>query len=230
MNSSLKTSWQQMIEKFSALNARERWMVFAAILSVFYGIFDFLVSPTLNKQKMLSAEIVTHQTKLQTLNLEMVALTQNNAQQKTPEQEKIAALEAESHDLENTVNNLQNALVSREKMPDLLRDLLKQNQSLKLVAFKTLPSSNLLENKTATENPQPIDSTLPVFKHGVEMTIEGRYLDLLDYVASVEKMPWHVLWESANLVVDNQNNSATPLSQLTLTVYTLSLDKTWLSI
>lgn len=234
MNNSLKTSWQQKVEKFNALNQRERWMIFAAILCVFYGVFDFLVSPVLIKQKMLASEIANHQTKLQTLNLEMVGLTQKNPQQKTPEQQKIAALEEELQGMENAVSNLQSTLVSQEKMPDLLRDLLKQNSALKLISLKTLPADNVLENKNAPKNENMLANapatTLPVFKHGVEMTIEGRYLDLLDYVASIEKMPWHVLWESANLVVDNQNMTETPMSQLTLTVYTLSLDKTWLSI
>ena len=225
MNSARKNAWQQMIEKFIALNPRERWMVLAAILCVFYGIFDFLISPTWHKQKMLTAEIANDQTKLAALNLEMRALTQKNPQQKTPEQQELAALAHELQGLENTVSNLRSALVSPEKMPDLLSDLLKKNNALTLVALKTLPTSYVLEEKNNAPS-----SKQPIFKHGVEMTIEGRYLDLLDYVASVEKMPWHVLWARANLVVDTQNTTQTPLSQLTLTVYTLSLDKTWLSI
>lgn len=223
MNSSLKDSWQQMLTKFNALNQRERWMIFGALLCVFYGLFDFLIAPSLTKQKLLTAEIAQDQTKLETLNLEIQAFS-NGARQKTPEQQKIDALQQELHGLESTVGNLKNTLVSPEKMPDLLSDLLKKNSSLRLVALKTLPVTHLLEEKNAAPTGNPI------FKHGVEMTIEGRYLDLLDYVGSVEKMPWHVLWERANLVVDKQNTSETPVSQLTLKVYTLGLDKTWLSI
>lgn len=224
MNSSLKDSWQQMIAKFNALNARERWMIFGALLCVFYGLFDFLVAPSLAKQKTLTAEIANDQTKLEALNLEMLALTKNGGQQKSPEQQKIDALQTELQGLENTVGNLKSSLVSPEKMPDLLSDLLKKNSALKLVSLKTLPTKEMFEQKNA------LPQTASIFKHGVEMTIEGRYLDLLDYIANVEKMPWHVLWERANLVVDNENTSETPASQLTLTVYTLGLDKTWLSI
>jgi MSHA biogenesis protein MshJ len=69
-----------------------------------------------------------------------------------------------------------------------------------------------------------------VFKHGVEITVEGRYLDLLDYVSQLEQMPWHVLWSKAALN-EEQNPAVTwPANRLKLTVYTLSLDKTWLSI
>jgi MSHA biogenesis protein MshJ len=70
----------------------------------------------------------------------------------------------------------------------------------------------------------------PVYKHGVEITVEGRYLDLLDYVSDLEQMPWHILWSKAALNEDKNDEITWPANRLKLTVYTLSLDKTWLSI
>jgi MSHA biogenesis protein MshJ len=101
---------------------------------------------------------------------------------------------------------------------------LKKNGKLKLIELQTLPVKGLLENASEDKN-KISKQELPVFKHGVEITIEGNYLDLLDYVAELEKMPWHVLWSKAALNAEHY-----PDSQLKLTVYTLSLDKTWLSI
>jgi MSHA biogenesis protein MshJ len=225
LNSSLTASWQQLIDKFNALNTRERSMIFAALLCVLYGLFDFLIAPTLAKQKLINTEIANGQAKLEAFNLELLALTKNSAQTESPEQQKIKQLQHELQSLESTVSDLKSSLVSPEKMPDLLSDLLRKNADLKLVALKTLPTKAMFEQKEAVAQ-----STPTIFKHGVEMTIEGRYLDLLSYVAMVEKMPWHVLMDHANLVVDNQNGSETPVSQLTMTVYTLGLDKTWLSI
>jgi len=111
--------------------------------------------------------------------------------------------------------------------------LLAKNGKLKLIALNTLPTQNLLAQPVATsEIPTAEQSTNqeeqlenPVFKHVVEITIEGRYLDLLEYVSTIEKMDWHVLWNKAEL-----STKAYPNNQLKLTVYTLSLDKAWLSI
>ena len=64
-----------------------------------------------------------------------------------------------------------------------------------------------------------------IYRHGVELTISGQYLDLLQYVEALESLPMHSLWRSALL-----QTKQFPESELTLRVYTLSLDKTWLSI
>jgi MSHA biogenesis protein MshJ len=48
---------------------------------------------------------------------------------------------------------------------------------------------------------------------------------LLRYVTALEKMPAQMFWGEANLSVEKY-----PDAVFTLTVYTLSLDKTWLAV
>ena len=83
--------------------------------------------------------------------------------------------------LETKFTGLQTTLISPDKMPELLRNLLKKNGKLKLIELQTLPVKGLLEN-ASEDKEQTSKQELPVYKHGVEITIEGRYLDLLDYV------------------------------------------------
>jgi MSHA biogenesis protein MshJ len=63
-----------------------------------------------------------------------------------------------------------------------------------------------------------------VFKHGVRVVVEGTYLDLLSYVARLEKQPWQVYWSRTVMSSDY------PKAQIELTLYTLSLDKAWLVV
>ena len=49
--------------------------------------------------------------------------------------------------------------------------------------------------------------------------------DLVAYLVDLEQLPWRMYWGSVNLSAQTY-----PISRLTLTVYTLSLDKTWLSV
>jgi MSHA biogenesis protein MshJ len=236
VSDSLANNWVNLTQKFEALNTRERWMIFGAILCVFYGLFSFLISPIHAKAATLKTEIATDQAQEENLKLQVNALTQQNlVDPDLPQKQKIAALENNLKHLEDEINGLKETLISPNKMPDLLSDLLKDNAQLKLIALKTLDPSNktalaTTETGHATEKNTTPPQELPFFKHGIEMTIEGHYPDLLDYVANIEKMPWHVLWEKAELNVENPPTSQFPLSQLKLTVYTLSLDKTWLSI
>ncbi len=232
-----------MTSKFEALNKRERWMVFGALLMVAYAVINMLLlSPVLARQKILSSELSADQAQLQGLQQQLKAYTQQSViDPDAANKQRIATLQSHLKVLESKLNGLQTTLISPEKMPELLHSLLKKNAKLKLIELKTLPSQGLLESSTDDKNASAAASSAqtttlspvnkiktedsPAFKHGVELTVEGRYLDLLEYVSELEKMPWHVLWSKAALNAEHYPNC-----QLTLTVYTLSLDKTWLSI
>ena len=222
----MKHAWQIIGSKFEALNPRERWMVACALLVVVYAVINMLLlGPVLERQKILARELGADQLQIQGLNQQISefskqAINDPDAQNK----QRIAELQSHLQLLETRLSDLQTTLISPDKMPELLRSLLKKNGNLKLIELKTLPVKGLLESSAESTEQAP-KQDVPVFKHGVEITIEGRYLDLLEYVTELEKMPWHVLWSKAALNAEHY-----PDSQLTLTVYTLSLDQTWLSI
>lgn len=241
MNASFMQSWQSITSKFEALNKRERWLVFGALLFVVYAIINILLlDPVLAHKKSITAELDANRTQIQALQQQLTILnSQTIIDPDAQNKQRIAELQSSLQQLETQLHGMQSTLISPEKMPDLLRSLLKKNGKLKLIALKTLATQGLLESasseinnatsasKNTTETPvKPAQLDVPVFKHGVEITVEGRYLDLLEYVSELEKMPWHILWSKAALNVDQQ----TQASQLKLTVYTLSLDQTWLSI
>jgi MSHA biogenesis protein MshJ len=231
----LKQIWLTISSKFEVLNQRERWMVTCALFVVTYAVINMLLlSPVLARQKILANELTIDQSQIESLNQQLKELEQSpvidpDAQNK----QHIAELQSHLLVLETQLNDLQTTLINPDKMPELLHSLLKKNSALKLIELKTLPTKGLLDS--SSEDAQTLDADsqtktpniqdLPVFKHGVEITIEGHYLDLLEYVTELERMPWHVLWSKAALNAEHY-----PDNQLKLTVYTLSLNKTWLSI
>ena len=234
----MKQYWLTLSSKFEALNRRERVIVFFAVLICAVAILNaVLLAPVAARHKTLSSELSVDQTQIQSLHQQLNAYAQQgvidpDAQNKA----RLAELQARVQELDNKLHGLQSTLVSPDKMPELLRGLLQKNGKLKLVELKTLPVTGMLDTKSADTGGQApaaasqpsghvASNDFPMFRHGVEITIEGRYLDLLDYVAAVEQLPWHVLWSKAGLSTDDY-----PRDQLVLTVYTLSLDKAWLSI
>ena len=121
-------------------------------------------------------------------------------------------------------------------MNALLQDMLARNPRLQLVGLSTLPATPLVEKRAPAEKinatasaPKSQDklvaATSNVFKHGVQITLQGSYADLHDYLAALEKLPWRMLWSRASLSADDY-----PRLTLTVTIYTLSLDKAWLVI
>jgi MSHA biogenesis protein MshJ len=210
----------------------------ALFVAVFSIINTLLLSPVLARQKLISTELAADNAQIDALSQELNQLSSTPALDPDAQnKQRIAALQSNLKLLETNLSGLQTTLINPDKMPELLRSLLKKNSALKLIELKTLPATGLLETEpTSAESKASLeskDSTVkvsetqnsPVFKHGVEITIEGSYLDLLEYVSDIEKMPWHVLWSKVALNAEHY-----PDTQLTLTVYTLSLDQTWLTI
>lgn len=239
MNASFMQSWLSICAKFEALNKRERWLVFAALLFVVYSLLNaLLLSPVLTKNKTLSTQISGDQTQLQALQQQIASMnSQPVFDPDAANKQRILDLTAELKTLDSQLNEMRTTLISPEQIPELLRSILKKNGKLKLLSLKTLPAESMVKISapaSGTQNtvtPATSDASnqeliaAAGFKHGVEISIEGRYLDLLQYVTELEKTPWHILWSKAELSTENY-----PLSQLKLTVYTLSVNPTWLSI
>ncbi|MDL2353629.1 MAG: hypothetical protein QFF03_00065, partial [Pseudomonadota bacterium] len=64
-----------------------------------------------------------------------------------------------------------------------------------------------------------------LYRHGVELTVRGNYLDMVNYMDALEAMPTQLFWGRAELHVDEYPNA-----RLALTLYTLSLDKKWMKL
>lgn len=226
----MKQFWQTLSVKLSTLSQRERVLVFlGVIISSFLLLQSLLLNPTLDHMHQLQNEINIDQTTI--INLKQQLADYKSQKIIDPDalsKDTISRLQYSLQEKNKQLHVIQTTLVDPNRMPDLLRGLLRKNGNLKLIELKTLTVSGLLENKTASvvEKSQSTNNVdLPIFKHGVEITVEGRYLDLLDYVSALEQLPWHILWSKANLDANNSLHN-----QLKLTVYTLSLDKAWLSI
>jgi len=59
----------------------------------------------------------------------------------------------------------------------------------------------------------------------VELSLRGTYFDLLDYLAALERLPQQVFWDGIEL-----NAAEHPQSVLKLTVYTLSPQRSWMTL
>lgn len=228
MQEAMTAKWEAVNDWFESLNGREKGLITFAGLAILYGIYVVAIEPISVLHAKHKATIQENTAQKHSIELQLNILTQQKlSKQQSPEEEKELALNNTLKSLTAKIENLKTSLIKPESMPDLLKDILKQDATLQLVELKTLPPTGLFESDSGHGEHQ---HSLPVFKHGVELTVQGRYLDLMQYLNRLESLPWHILWEKANLVVEEKPTSNFPLSQLTLVVYSLSLDKAWLSI
>jgi MSHA biogenesis protein MshJ len=226
----MKQAWQRYAVKFDALSTRERMMVFVAALCVvgFVG-FELALSAKLMRGSRLSAQISQHEAELVQTRARVEALTASLARDPNEElRAQIAALRArvEQHDAE--VRGVHKGLVSPDRMAAALEDILTRHRRVDLIALHTLPVTTLVERPAAQAGdapPEPPATYRQVYKHGVQITLQGGYLDLLEYSSRLEKLPWQMFWAHSDMDARDY-----PRVRLTLTLYTLSLDKAWLVV
>ena len=237
--SALKAQWQRLADRVDAMSLRERALIFLAIAAALIVLVNaVLIDPLLTRHKKLQQQITQTQEKTSAMQTQIQALVKTwNVDPDTALRARLAQLREQSDKTGKTLEDIQSGLVPPQRMSALLEDILRHNSSLRLVALKTLPVKILgepetaLDGKAAGEAGKPVQAQKPVtsasivYKHGVEITVEGSYLDLLRYLTEIESLPWHMFWGNADLEVQKY-----PQVTLTLRLYTLSLDKAWLAI
>ncbi|MHB1333357.1 MAG: type II secretion system protein GspM [Sulfuriferula sp.] len=236
--SALKAQWSRLADRVDAMSLRERTLIFLAAAVVLVVLVNaVLIDPLLARHKKLQQQITLTQEKSNAMQTQIQELVKTwNADPDVALRARLTQLQAQSEQTGKTLEDIQSGLVPPQRMPVLLQDILRHNRSLHLVSLKTLPVTSLGEPETksagkvageAEKPPQVKPGSVEnlVYKHGVEITVEGSYLDLLRYLSEIEALPWHMFWGKADLDVDQY-----PKETLTLRLYTLSMDKAWLAL
>jgi MSHA biogenesis protein MshJ len=239
----IKRLWQQYAAKVDAATLRERVMIFAGAAVVLIALLNaLLIEPEFIKQRKLAREVAQRQGEVRLMQeqLQKMAL----ARQADPDQaarRQLETLRRQVAEIDARLAEEQRKFAPPERIGALLEEMLSRNRKLQLVDLRTLPVAALARSgeadkareKPAAEKPAGGASGAsgtsaargPIYRHGVEITVTGSYLDLLAYLRELEKLPNQMYWGKLDL-----NVAVYPQVTLKLSVYTLSLDLAWLIV
>lgn len=241
----MKEYWQKLAARIDAMSLRERAMAFAIVALLLITLVDSLMlGPLLTAEKQKSQLIKLDQQQIAAMQAEIGIIVNGHAVDPDAlARARLRALKEQSEKLLSDLAGLQQSLVPPDKMATLLQDLLKRNKRLKLVSLRTLPVTLLSEPISPARSigetvmaaagaaprqdqskAQPVPGEV-VYRHSVELVVQGSYVDIVDYLAQLEGMPWRLYWAKAKLNVEEH-----PKVSLKLTLFTLSMDKKWLNI
>ena len=221
--------------KIDAMSVRERAMVFGATVGVIvFVLFALLFDPLFARQKMLRSQISQQQNNMLGIDTEITAVVQAHAiDPDLANRARLAAIKGASATLSDGLRTAHNSLVTPESIAPLLERILKANSQLRLVGVKSLPAipfNGSFQTDPGQGEPGAAvalatGSGRAIYAHGVEVTVRGNYLDMVNYMDALEGMPVQLFWGKAQLEVE-----AYPDARLSLTLYTLSLDKKWMTL
>ena len=80
-------------------------------------------------------------------------------------------------------------LIPAYKMSDVLEKVLSQTKKLRMINFQSKKPIAMLDLQVA-------DSGLNLYQHGLLLTFEGKYFDILNFLQNVENLPWRLYWNA----------------------------------
>lgn len=213
--------------RIDALSLRERALVcLAACALLAFAGHALVLAPMEATQEALRGQIAQQRTDTAATDEAIAARVQ--AFQLDPDaaaRARLNSLRQEMGQLGDQLLAIEHGLVPPERMGPLVDGILRANGRLKLVSMRTLPAEALAEKGAPAPAAAGVPAAPLLYRHGIEVTVRGNYLDMVDYMSALDAMPTRMFWGRAQLDVEEY-----PAARLTLTLHTLSLDRQWMKL
>lgn len=223
MNGSpLRPRLQRLAERIDALSLRERGLAFITVMAVIYLLaLNVLFAPLRAEHARLEDSVRAKAAQVQTINSQVqMLLGDAGTDAEAPHRQKVHALEQELAALDRQLEAVTGGTVSPQEMARLLEQMLVRNRRLELIAIESLPPVPALERVMQ----DAADARLAmIYRHAVRLEFRGRYFDIVEYLKSLEALPWKVYWGEIALEAERY-----PRSRVTLVVHTLSRNPGWM--
>jgi MSHA biogenesis protein MshJ len=205
------TRWWQ------ARSSRERWLAIGvAVLAAAAAVDALLLAP-------LRAEVARLARAGEAAQANLTRLRDAAERQASEGEETLrarrAALEARRARAAQAIANAQVDLIAPQDMSRQLQAILAQHARLRVVGMQSIAAKPLAEAADGGA------AAAGLYQHGLEVSIEGPYLDLLAYLRALERAPHRLYWRELDLRV-----GANGVPTTKLVFFTLSKEPTWLRL
>jgi MSHA biogenesis protein MshJ len=195
-------------------------LLIGAVFVIVFLIFYLLINPWGRKNDRVIQQISTLKTEMADLQAkEQVISARKDFDPDSKDLKLLGVLLEESAKLEQQLQEGIVNLVTPREMPQVLKELLTQQDDLQLISLENLvPQQLKFDRKEIPDEFSPI-----LYRHSLGMTFSGNYLTLLKYLKQLEQLPRTLIWEEVEILSENY-----PQATVRLQVYTLSLKEGWI--
>lgn len=232
MIETLRQRLAKLMDRVDAMALRERGLIFVAVLIVVYvvavnGVFE----PMRAEQARLNSQLKSKHDQIAALEKQIQAFRGGRLDDPdAAKRARLAALQEQMKSLDATLARTTANLVTPKEMARLVEQVLANVRGLQVVKVESLRPAPLAEpaaakpgeTKPATATPGP---EARIYKHGLRIELKGTYLDMLNSLQALERLPWKVFWGQVTLETETH-----PVSKLTLVIYTLSAGEGWIAM
>lgn len=205
------SKFREYEKKFMGLSLRERVLVALVGLSLIIAPCYFSVlDRNLIENEKLSFEIKNLEDDYKNKQDELLAWQSKVTQDPNEIMRRdIEKIEKDIALLDAVLNSETANLLDASEMTKVLTNILRTEKNIQILSVKSVQPEVLIRKDEAQ-----------LYKHGISMVVRGRYLDIMNYLSSLETLDKNFYWDSLELNVDKY-----PYSIVTIEIYTLSVNK-----
>lgn len=208
----------QIYGRYQSFSLRERVLVGLALLAVTWMVWEatlggFLADALDRTSRSVDGIYANIETAAAERSRLQVAKSGDPNARLTRERTR---LDAELQRLNQSLGSVLDRFVEPNHMPALLEDVIRHYKGLKLTRIESLPAEPM---ELAGEAP------VRIYRHPLRLHLEGRYFDVMAYLAELEQGPWAFGWRQLDYQVKRY-----PVAVVTLEIETLSREKNWIGV
>lgn len=219
-----------LLQRWLLLAPREQWLTYAGAVALVAMLYMLLLGDPLSQRvaqhKAQTQAAVARQQAAQVGLAELQARLA--ADPNLPYRSALLAAQANAEQLLGEIDRDTAGLMPAAKMRGVLEELLRTQPQLRLLALHSFSEPLQLPGvATADKSADAAEAPLLLYRHGLKLSLEGGYFDLLNYLQAIQASGWRLHWESLDYQVGKQ--AGAPAS-ITLVLYTLSRDAGWIGV
>ena len=221
-----------VVERYHALSLRERVLVGLALFSATWMVWSASLGGWLEEsEEQISRDIDVLYTQLEAEVAEQSRLQRakaNDPNAKLARERQVLAAELSA--LNESMSAVLDRFVPPERMPELLRQVIRHHDGLRLKKMERLPVepimlTDIVDQPEAVEEEARKNEKPVMYLHPMRLEFEGNYFQVLAYLAELEESDWDLGWRRLSYVV-----TAYPDADIAIEIETLSRDRSWIGV
>ncbi|MGB5247672.1 MAG: hypothetical protein WBM54_11020 [Woeseia sp.] len=205
-----------LLKRADDLSIRERALVFITVIVLAGTVWHMMfMEPLLRQADAARTEITATRVRIEVANQSLQDQILQLAQADTTNQTRFALIQQRLDQVDEELAEYSGQLIDPAEMAFVLESVLKSQSGLQLKRIRNMGAEALTADNE--------DNSVILYRHGLEIEVEGSYLDCLAYLQEIESLPWRFYWQFLELDVVEY-----PRNRIRIEVSTLSLDEEWI--
>lgn len=230
------SNWQDYNRKFNETTPREQYLIVATgVFLIGFLLFTLFIDEPYQKITKLEKQIVDSKRKIKnndnTISMLSANLSGNNDPNKRIN-EKLLQAKRELEAANRELSKLSSGLIAPAMMKQALIDFLESQPGIKVIDFSISAPELIVDKKSTLSDKDNLlqfgdekVGHLTLYRHTIQMSLQGGYFELRDYLKKLEALSWRFVWQSFNYT-----SRKYPEGQLDIKIYSLSTEREFIGV